>query len=60
MGKLAKLIVTLVVLGGLGVLGWYLVERASESAVSAQQEKAKNEGMQVQEKYGFAPIDDGG
>jgi hypothetical protein len=60
MGKLVKVILVLAVLvAGVLLILQYSGNSKSNSANTAQAEKKPKDGMQVQEKYGFAPVDPG-
>jgi hypothetical protein len=68
MMKLIKAVVVLAVLGvGIGLVVHYAGGSKAKSSATADQkaktvqtEQKPKEGMQPQEKYGFAPVGDGG
>lgn len=68
MGKLIKAVVVLVILGaGIALAVKYTSNAKNDSGTPTvspekpqQDQPKKKEGMQVQEKYGFAPVGDGG
>lgn len=60
MGKLIKVIVVLaLVVGAVLLVVYYSSGTGGEDETARQDsERAEKEGVQVQEKYGFAPIDE--
>lgn len=56
MGKLIKAIVILAVLVGAIAIAVHYASRGSGDTGTTQQQQAGEPKMQVQEKYGFAPV----